>query len=445
MAVIDGTSGANNLVGLASDDLITGFGGDDTIDGAGGQDIAIYSGPMAGYYFSLYTGSDGSAIYVGDIDAGNGFDGLDQIRNIESIQFSDGTLTLSSGSVNAYTIERQSEPVMSTLAGGGVVVAWTSTGQDGSGDGICAQRYDGAGRAQGLEFRINTFTTGNQSDPAISALADGGFVVTWTSTGEDGNGDGVYAQRYNAVGVAQGTEFCVNTFTSSNQHEPAVTALSNGGFLVTWTSQGQVPSNFSSVFAQHFDAAGVAQGGEIQVNTYTFAAQKQSAVATLADGGFVVAWASGIQDGDLDGVFARRFDANGVAKGPEIQVNTHTLADQNHPAVAALTNGGFVVTWSSFGQDGSGDSVYAQRFDASGIAQGSEFRISTLVSVTEFAPAISSLSDGGFAVVFRSFNFPYPSYSAIDTQRYNADGTLHGAASSVVLHSVWNLSDCSRE
>ncbi len=50
----------------------------------------------------------------------------------------------------------------------------------------------------------------------------------------------------------------------------------------------------------------------------------------------------------------------------EFQVNTYTLHSQMHPAVAMAPDGRFVVVWMSYGQDGSYDGVYAQRFDAQG-------------------------------------------------------------------------------
>lgn len=56
--------------------------------------------------------------------------------------------------------------------------------------------------------------------------------------------------------------------------------------------------------------------------------------------------------------------------GSETQVNTYTTASQAHPAVAALAGGGYVITWQSYNQDGSGNGIYAQRYDAGGVAQG---------------------------------------------------------------------------
>ena len=42
----------------------------------------------------------------------------------------------------------------------------------------------------GPEFRVNTYTTGGQVVPSVAMDADGDFVVTWDSLGQDGSGSG---------------------------------------------------------------------------------------------------------------------------------------------------------------------------------------------------------------------------------------------------------------
>ena len=106
---------------------------------------------------------------------------------------------------------------MTALAGGGFVVTWTSDGQDGSGYGIYGQRYAADGTALGSEFRVNTYTTNAQVYSSVAALAGGGFVVTWTSDGQDGSGYGIYGQRYAADGTPVGSEFRVNQITAGDQ------------------------------------------------------------------------------------------------------------------------------------------------------------------------------------------------------------------------------------
>src|SRR4029077_8366611 len=105
-------------------------------------------------------------------------------------------------------------------ANGNYVVAWHSDSQDGSNWGIYAQRYNAAGAKQGNEFRVNTYTTSYQNGPSAAMDAAGDFVITWSGEGI-GDSNGVFAQRYNAAGVKQGTEFRVNTYTTNGQFYPS--------------------------------------------------------------------------------------------------------------------------------------------------------------------------------------------------------------------------------
>ena len=132
---------------------------------------------------------------------------------------------------------------MAGLAGGGFVVTWLDSSQDGSGWGVFGQAYDAGGAAQGGEFQINTYTAGVQWDASVAALAGGGFVVTWRSDHQDGSSINVYGQAYDASGSAQGGEFLVNTYTAGGG-DPSVAGLPDGGFVVTWTGGG--------IFGQRF-------------------------------------------------------------------------------------------------------------------------------------------------------------------------------------------------
>jgi large repetitive protein len=118
------------------------------------------------------------------------------------------------------------------------------------------------------EFRVNTATNNPQEQPSVTALSSGGFVVTWASYYQDGSGYGVYGQRYAADGTTLGTEFRVNTATDSQQQQPSVTALSSGGFVVTWSSHYQ-DGNGYGVYGQRYAADGTTLGTEFRVNTTT--------------------------------------------------------------------------------------------------------------------------------------------------------------------------------
>ena len=72
----------------------------------------------------------------------------------------------------------------------------------------------------GTDTQVNTYTSGDQIYSSVTALNDGGFVVTWSSDGQDGSGYGIYGQRYAADGTPVGSEFRANTYTSSDQSIP---------------------------------------------------------------------------------------------------------------------------------------------------------------------------------------------------------------------------------
>lgn len=63
---------------------------------------------------------------------------------------------------------------------------------------IQGQRFDAAGNEVGGEITINTNLIGDQTAPSVTVLANGGFVVTWDSDGQDGSDTGVYAQQFEA-------------------------------------------------------------------------------------------------------------------------------------------------------------------------------------------------------------------------------------------------------
>jgi Ca2+-binding RTX toxin-like protein len=257
-------------------------------------------------------------------------------------------------------------PQVTGLSGGGWVVTWAAKvpapAPDGSGYGIYQQRYDAAGKpVPGGPQLVNITTANNQDTPAVARLAGGGWVVTWQSFGQDGDVEGIYQRVFTSTGSEMLGETRVNTTTKDPQYAPSVAGLSYGGWVVTWTSYGQ-DGDREGVYQQRYAGDGTPIGGETLVNTFNVDEQWYSSVTALADGGWVVTWQSEGQDGDLGGVYQQRFSKAGVRIGGEMQVNAVTADYQGSVATTALPDGGWVVTWSSDGQDGSEDGVYQRRF-----------------------------------------------------------------------------------
>ena len=253
---------------------------------------------------------------------------------------------------------------------------------------LCLPGTARAAEPFGSEFQVNTYTSIQQGCPSAASLTDGSFVIAWESenyydygASQDGDQDGIFAQRYSSGGAPLGTEFQVNTYTTGQQQPPSVSGLSSGGFVIVWQGDYQ-DGDRTGCFGQRFDSGGAVTGTEFQVNTYTTSDQGYPRVAGLSAGGFVVVWQSEpSQDGDAYGVFGQRFDSSGAMAGNEFQVNTYTSSNQGLPRAAALSGGGFVVVWESGGQhDGESYGIFGQRYDSSGAGTGTEFQINTYTS-----------------------------------------------------------------
>lgn len=213
--------------------------------------------------------------------------------------------------VNATT-DANTTPSTTALSDGGWVVTWVWDQHDGSYGGIYQQRFGEDGEASSGIIRVNTYTAASQDSQAVTALADGGWLVTWQSNGQDTSAYGIYEQRYDRSGATVGGEIRVNTTTAYNQNYPSVATLADGGWVVTWESSGQDGNGFGIV-QQRYDADGRAIGGETIVNIYTTGYQDLSTVTALADGGWVVTWNGADADTPTKtDVFQRHFAADVV-------------------------------------------------------------------------------------------------------------------------------------
>jgi hypothetical protein len=330
--------------------------------------------------------------------------------------------------VNTYTSISQYQPSAAMDNQGNFVIVWqsgrwTGSGQDGSSYGIYGQRYNSTGEPNGSEFRVNTFTTGNQRFAAVAMDRDGDFVVTWTSGGpysltQDGSNYGIFAQRYSSAGLPAGSEFQVNSDTVGSQSDSAIAMDANGNFVITWAGT-------SGILAQQYERSGIKKGAELQINPAVGGGSQPSA-AMDRDGNFVITW-EGVDDGSYSGVFARRYNSAGVEKSSEFRVNTWTTGNQTHSAIGMDQDGNFVVAWAGYGeQDGSESGIFAQRYKSTGERAGSEFQVNTYSEFRQNFTAIGMDKGGDFVISWDSYYLGGQD-SGISAQRYNSAGIPQGS------------------
>ncbi|MFI0849349.1 beta strand repeat-containing protein [Mesorhizobium sp. IMUNJ 23232] len=122
---------------------------------------------------------------------------------------------------------------------------------------------------------------------------------------------------------------------------PTVAALSGGGFVVVWQN---TDANDTDILFQRYDAAGVAQGGQVNVDDDSGTDNDVTPdVVGLSDGGFVVVW----DNNEAGNIAMKRFDANGALVGSEQVVATDLFVNNGTPSISLSDDGRLLVSWGT--------------------------------------------------------------------------------------------------
>ena len=259
--------------------------------------------------------------------------------------------------VNATTDNTQWHSNLTTLSNGNFVVTWDSYLSTDK-----AQIFDATGSKVGSELEMTSSSQFNIENGDVVPLKGGGFVVV-SELSVNGGVGGVTAQIYSSNGTPIGTELLVETGLTGGAN-PTASPLKDNSFVVVWDDD-------YSINASRFDEFGAQVGNKFEVATGSTDWYKYPVITGLTDGGFVVAWSTfpGANNSDYD-VFAQIYDKHSLPVGGKFQVNTYSNYSQKTPDIATLNDGGFVITWESVRQDGYGNGIYAQRYDSEGNALG---------------------------------------------------------------------------
>ncbi len=332
----------------------------------------------------------------------------------------------------------EGDPAVVARPGGGFIVAYTSFTGAGS-SSIHTDTYDVNGgfvETKLIQDDDNGADTHVQFyEPSIAVQDDGSYLVTYLRQDASGDAFDVEARRVNANGVVKGEHLIYVTADTTDNSPPhaEVAALSNGNYVVAYDTgvSGDSDPEFKIVGANGVPLNdGTQHGFQISLSSND---QTDIQVAALKGGGFVLAWTTD-NDGNGLGVRYSVFDNNGgnvkVAGqfGDGLAVNTTTAGHQFNADVAALEDGGFVVTWDDIQRGG----VYAQRFDAGGNMVGHEFHVGDYDTTTSFNAAVAGLGDGRFVAGFGTVGPSYDQFSAIFDPR---NATINGTSDDDVLTS----------
>lgn len=354
--------------------------------------------------------------------------------------------------VNSYTNDTQTMPAIATLSDGRFVVVWQSAGQDGKSlnpntrHGIYGQLFSSEGTKIGDEFVISSSgVLVDEASPAVTALNDGRFAVSYLTA------ESVYDVAFRIIEAdgTVGAEHIANT-PSGNCYSQSIATMADGSILIGWFNDdaemrvhlfssgnggslsgelilgycgytmnvgalstgsyvtafsdpdtyeimvrvgylgenrgtgifwgGYTPpriavlgsgfvvvsevydydTGFTRIEGALFNNAGVKQGETFIVHAGTDFGRYGPSVATLSNGDFIVTWTSDSDDFHQTGIMGRRFAADGTPlDATDFQVNEHRLGWQDWAAVAALSDNRFAAVWSDI-QPGGDENVKAR-------------------------------------------------------------------------------------
>jgi hypothetical protein len=286
----------------------------------------------------------------------------------------------------------QDDPDVGMDSSGNFVITWYDN-RNGNYD-IFAQMYNSLGIAQGTNIKVNDNTdTTSQQSPVIAMGNSGNFVIAWQDY-RNGNWD-IYARRYSSLGSPLGNSFKVNcNSVSTKQYDPAIAMDGSGNLIITWTD---TTSGDWDIYARRYNPQG-SPDTCFRVNTDIGGAD-QCNVAVGADSSdkFVISW-SDYRNGNWD-IFYQRYDSSGNPVGSNRQANDDAgTAEQGSSAVTFANAGNFIITWDD-GRNGNYD-IYAQRCcDSSGNKVGSNYLVTDTIYAF-FTQAVTSVATKGCRVYF---------------------------------------------
>ncbi len=276
-------------------------------------------------------------------------------------------------------------------------------------DRVRSQAFDGDGNKVGTEQLLSTVSPESLQklhvDVAALRSSDGapaGYVVVWGSWTPNGTdtGKNIQARLVSPNGTPFGAQFQVNTTISGDQRQPAVAELPDGGFLVVYSS----PT--AKLLGQRYNAAGSPVGGEFQINS-TFETGILAPDVELGWNGVVgIIWEDDEGSGDADEVRARLFDSDMNPLGPDFRVNNLDTDDQRGPSLGNYGPAGFLAVWESdvnvtAGDDDSSLSVQARLITGPNTFDGLQFQLNDWIDGRQHNPAVSGWY-GRLGTAFRS-------------------------------------------
>ena len=319
---------------------------------------------------------------------------------------------------NLVTGGSQSDPQIVGLSNGNFLVAWeddNATTGPGTGVDLVGVIFDPLGNpiTDSLYLNSGYINDRNDTNPSIAATDDGGFVMAWDY--RTGSQDTILYGRFGDDGLRDGAGlFVVNdqAGTTAVQTDPQIAFRPDGSVVVVYEKRD---GNTNQIVAKVLPSSGGGFGSEIVLRN-DFGASGGAdgdpvnpTMTVLEDGRIVVAF----QEIDVSsyGIETAILNANNTIG---VGVNVSSSNGDFEPTVAALTDGGWVVAWSS------GGDIFVRLYNSDGSPQTGELAVATN-SDNKNEVQVIGLKDGGFFLAWDD-----DTQGRMEGRRFDSDGSSVG-------------------
>ncbi|MAI57658.1 MAG: hypothetical protein CML56_01505 [Rhodobacteraceae bacterium] len=219
--------------------------------------------------------------------------------------------------------EDNTDPALLKVGENKIAVSWTSYNPDENSHDVYAQFFTidtstGTINEASVEFRLNKFTSGDQTDLSISSKAENGFTATWVSTNPPelatgtpaSDGSEIYMADFGSFGPVNRAAETLRLTISEDEYN---TLQIRSGF--------QVGSINGKIMA--FDAAGITNVDEITVKNFT--------IEIIAD--------------ETGQIMPVQFDASSLISDDDIRLKHNGISDLEYKILSQDTS------WNSINEN----------------------------------------------------------------------------------------------
>lgn len=319
-----------------------------------------------------------------------------QIFNADHSKFGDEIVVAASGAA-------QFEPSVAALADGTFGLAWVDISHETPGSPALA------GDVKVEVFGADSQPTGsaifsapgNRDQPSLASTADGGAILAWRSDGATAGTTELDTAQFDATGAQIGFPSRLSNTSPATPANPVAAGLVDGTMAIAFAGFVPALGDPDGGIYVHFLGAGI--DSIAPVNTLTAGLQHLPGIAALARGGLAIAWVD--ENTDTAGnpvavIRAQVLSATGSKVGPEIIVSTTAVGQATAPSRAALADGRFVVSYATANVSGGtvvATSVAAAAYNADGTVSTAAFPAAVGGSNLS-EPVVAQAADGTLLV-----------------------------------------------